>query len=189
MAAQTNAIVFAHAVPARSILTRCLTRMYAVHKAKWNGRAPFTIVQYGVVTELYANSNERASLWKKVREQSPAWTNRHAVLQSIMQKNIKEKQTNNQDLDDNGTFVVLCDGLDYKKIDRAGLPGVNMQPLNDLVESLVRRLSNTLPSLTLKTGNASKSKLENVGQGSIGRAVNVAHSGVRTRWVRKCWRS
>lgn len=84
LAAQTNAILICSAVPNTCILSTSLTRMYAIERAKWGARAPFTIISAtSAIQPLYCNSDEQA-VWREVRKSSRSWKTRDRKLVELV---------------------------------------------------------------------------------------------------------
>ena len=170
LAAQTQAIILCNAVPARCVLSASLTRMLSVHRASWGKDIPFTVLSIsGNVGSLYHNPDETAA-WRGIRRASKAWRQSDRKLLELVWASFDNNvPTKYCDLDPNAMVYLLVDSINEKKhnFDRA--------PFNNLVNELVRYLSATLPSLTIKTGNSDKPMLEesrNV-MSSLGVALEV----------------
>lgn len=177
LAAQTNAVVIVNACPGDSILTRCLTRMYSVHRSKWSV-SPFTIISAtGGLRGIYRNPDLKAC-WRDVRKSSRTWRARdkklleivHAV-EALADGSLPERQ---DDLDANAEILLIVDGIEAKKEQ-----GWDKAPFNALITNLVRYLSSSLPALTIKTGNGNSGTLAEAGRALSGLdvALNAANGG------------
>ena len=125
LAAQTNAIVLCSATPNTCILSASLTRMYAVERAKWGARAPFTIISAtAAVQALYCNPDEQTT-WREIRKASRAWRQRNGKLTELIHRQFADDDgrlpRRDFDLDPNAMCYVVVDGIEEKK-GRSGPP-------------------------------------------------------------------
>ena len=67
LASQTNAIVLCAAVPGDCALSSSFLRMYAVMKAKWGGRTPFTVLSLTNAVDFFYQNTAEDAYWKTVR--------------------------------------------------------------------------------------------------------------------------
>ena len=182
LAAQTNAIIICAATTSSCILSDSVTRMYGLHRAKWGGKPPFTIISTcGVPHDLYRNPDTSAC-WRDVRKQSKAWRQRDKMLLDLVAKQYKDKETGGityraHDLDPNAMFYLIVDGIDAKK-GRDPKCGVK-RSFNFLMNEMVRHLASSLPSLAIKTGNADKMTMSTASSAlsSLAVAMDAAQSG------------
>ena len=181
LAAQTNAIIICTALPQFCILTRSLTRMISVTRAKWQGEMPFTVISFAdQVPILYSNGNSSAQ-WREVRRHSKAWLARDRLALEIQHAYNKVPLSeplpqNSFDLDENAMCYIICDGIDEQK--RKCDPSA----ANGLKVEILRHLARTLPSITLKTGTSAKMHVDTfrVHQASIGCAAEMLLGGSPT---------
>ena len=164
LAAQTNAVVLCNAIPGFCILSTCFLRMYKLARAQWTGAAPFTVLSHtDDIDQFYANPDEDAH-WRTVRRASKAWRSRDAKLLEVHGPKdanghcvdltaIDPTEGSYYDLDANAACILLTDCVNPKN-DRC-----DPAPYSALMGALIRHLSNTVPSLAIRTGTSKKEKL------------------------------
>ena len=179
LAAETQAIVLCDAIPGEDILSTSFLRMYSLMKSKWSGPPPFTVLSSTNVMQcLYANPNEKA-YWHTVRDASISWKARDKKLKEIFGTGAKAKtgtrmagtRMKNHDLDPNAACVILVDSINPKT------NAADRKPFAALKQALVRHLSNSVPSLCLKTGFSSKERLGSSSKKSLDIVSARAQSG------------
>ena len=178
LAAQTNAIIITNAIITEAILTRCLSRMHAVTRAKWGGKPPFTILSTSTLVGCYYHNPDLNANWREVRLASRTWRGRDNRILNLVQQLDGNEDGNvpvgTFDIDPNAEVLLMADSIESKK--ESSWDG---GPMNRLITRLVRYLGSTLPSLTIKTGWGDTLKLTQTGasQSGVDIALNVAQGG------------
>ena len=157
LAAENHAVVLCDPCSgANCVLSASFLRMYSAMKAKWSGPPPFTVICVTTfMGEFYQNLDENAH-WRTVRQESKTWRQRDAKLEEIFgfEHYLKEKgpgfnAADSQmyfDLDPRASCIIMADNIDPK------LNTGNAKPITSLGRELVRYLSNSFPSIVIKTG-------------------------------------
>lgn len=155
LAASTNALILANAIPGDCALSGALSRAFKLQRSKWGKIPPFTILSIaGSTPRLYLNPNQNAH-WHTVRAQSRSWSARHDfILQTIQTHGYFRTKLGecdcSHDLDPDAKYLVLVDSV------RPSGEGFTTNPSQYLRTELVRFLASTLPSFVMKTGHAEK---------------------------------
>ena len=155
LAASTNALILANAIPGDCALSGALSRAFKLQRSKWGKTPPFTILSFaGSVPRLYLNPNMDAH-WHSVRARSRSWTARHDfILQTIQTHGYFRSRLGDcdctHDLDPDAKYLVLVDSV------RGNGQGFTTNPSQNLRTEMVRFLASTLPSFVMKTGHAEK---------------------------------
>eukprot|EP00929_Paragymnodinium_shiwhaense_P051531 TRINITY_DN25919_c0_g1_i1.p1 TRINITY_DN25919_c0_g1~~TRINITY_DN25919_c0_g1_i1.p1 ORF type:complete len:957 (+),score=178.37 TRINITY_DN25919_c0_g1_i1:103-2973(+) len=152
LAASTNAVVVTCALTETCILTESFSKMFALARSKWGLHVPFSILSLsGAVGRLYANPDENAH-WRDLRQASKTWTARDKKLsmEALKMQTKFGAQTVSFDIDPNATCLILCDRLVPKK------SGFDSEPFIRFRTELMRHLSMSVPTLTMKTGYSAK---------------------------------
>lgn len=189
LAERTSAVVICTALTKMCVLSAAFTRMVAAQSAKWAGRPPFTVLSMADnFHDLYHNragwGAKPSAHWRVVREASRTWKQRDA--QSMKAVSLSGKYPCNyeyfNDLDPHAAIYLLVDPFTRhddrfynEDVTFYNFAGEDREAFGLLISSLVRHLSQLLPSLALKTG-ASKLSDQKVGKGNVkdAAALNVA---------------
>ena len=103
---------------------------------------------------------------------TPCFARPTAKLQEVFGKS-KDHGNKHHDLDSNASILILVDSINPKiKPEKA-----DRKPFASLKQALVRHLSNTVPSLAIKTGFSSKEKLGSSSKKSLDIVSARAQSG------------
>ena len=156
LAVKTQAIIICSASSCNCMLSQSLTRMYAMQRAKWGLKAPFTILSFASFTGLFYLDEKESAYWTHVRRHSTAWQNRDTTIRSCVIKKYGvdgelPKLNKSHDLDPHGTNFIVVDCINSTKNvcdDRTSY--------TRLLTELVRHLASQLPSLCIKTSFAAK---------------------------------
>ena len=172
LAAQTSAVVLCDAVSGKCILSTSFLRMFSVARAKWSGPPPFVVLSTtNSMQSMYFNqhASKEDAYWKTLRKASRAWWQRDAKLTQV---HGSSNTTGPQwDLDPNASIILITDQINPKK------DKFDTGPYSALVGALVRHLSASVPSLAIKTGFSSKSKLGYPSKFSLDMPSGRAQSG------------
>eukprot|EP00966_Prymnesium_polylepis_P330375 7386031-Prymnesium_polylepis.2 len=172
LAAQTHAVVLCNGGVGECILSDSFTRMYSVQRAKWGGSSPFTVLSMvNGITDLYANPDEGAH-WREVRKASRTWRQRDAKLTEVF-KPVEDTAMSYRklDLDPNATCIIITDNVHPKK------EGFDVSPYAALMAALVRHLSNTIPSIAIRTGGSRRGVLGGAAPDQLNMVAQRAQSG------------
>ena len=169
LAAQTHAVVLCDAIPGNCLLSTSFLRMYAVMKAKWAGPSPFTVISTtSNFWNFYKNPAEGAN-WRNVRRASRAWRQRDAKCREVFGP--PKQPQHKSDLDPNASCIILTDCIDPKRDKK------DKKPMNALRQALIRYLSNSVPSLAIKTGFSGKYMLGDANDLALGKLSERAQAG------------
>ena len=188
LAAQTNAVVFCEAIPTYCVLAASFFRMYAIAKAKYGGKTPFTVISStDNILELYKSKStaedeglqNQEPYWKILRDQSRAWQKQNAALETMArEEEEKEKKKHGgavppplHDLDPNAACILIPDNIDPKTHREDENPG------NALLAATIRHLSSSVPSLVLTTGTSEKVTLDVSEKAALNMLVARVESG------------
>ncbi|CAE7498953.1 unnamed protein product [Symbiodinium necroappetens] len=155
LAASTNAVILANAIPGDCALAGALARSYRLHRATWGSPPPFTILSLaGSTPRLYLNPDQGA-YWRSLCRKSKSWTARDPFILETIQTHGYFRSKLGQcdcthDIDPDTRYLFLVDSV------KTNGEGFTTNPSQSLRTELVRFLASTLPSFVMKTGHAEK---------------------------------
>ena len=185
IAVETNAVVVCDAV--REIeLSASFLRQVALQRPRFSGKLPFSIVAVtDEIHSFYANAFDKPKdgkndkpkdencHWRKVQRDSPTWTRRDLEIHQLTEA--KTEIGNffpRYDMSPDAPFVIMTDGIDAK-----AKKCLERGPANTLLTSLIRQLSDTLPSIAFRTGYANAKSLATEGAMSVVRTLDALNAG------------
>ena len=85
LAASTQALILANAVPGDCALASSLTRSYRLQRAKWGNKPPFVILSVADNLPLLYMNRTSDAYWKALRRASKAWSGRDKAIQQAVE--------------------------------------------------------------------------------------------------------
>lgn len=92
LAASTQALILANAVPGDCALASSLTRSYRLQRAKWGTKPPFVILSVADNLPLLYMNDSSDAYWRALRRASKAWSSRDKTIQD-RKRAIEETQS------------------------------------------------------------------------------------------------
>ena len=158
VAAETNAVILVSALSQTCILSRSLMQMVSLHRARWKGELPFSIISYCcALDDLYLNNDPEAE-WRSVRKLSRSWQLQDKRCLELVHAQFAQRgklPSMGYDLDPAAMCTIIVDSIDSDK-NYIG----NRAPGNHLRTELLRHLASTLPAISIKTGFSPKTTLQ-----------------------------
>mmetsp|Transcript_26964 Transcript_26964/g.65555 ORF Transcript_26964/g.65555 Transcript_26964/m.65555 type:complete len:789 (-) Transcript_26964:229-2595(-) len=145
LAADTNAVILGCCNEGECFLTEAFLQAVSLERAKWGTEVPFFFLGLGAeAVNIYQTKDPRA-YWRKVRQLSSHWRMRHKIISEAVAKYPTTPVA--FDLSATCPNIIMCDSVDESKFEiNQKVSFVNFNT------ELLRHLSNSLPSITLKTG-------------------------------------
>ena len=163
LAASTGALILVNAIAGECALTDALSRAYRLQKAKWGAKPPFVILSVlDDLPMLYLNQDTE-SYWRSLQRKVKAWKSRDGIIRDTLsvhgidhfRPDDKALDWKGYDLDKDATTFLIVDQVSTNN------EGFDSNPINALNVEIMRFLSNTVPSLALKSCWAKKSTHNN----------------------------